>query len=127
MYRDNFNVVSKQNRRKMTFNYLTINEIKEVSNICGDSAVVLLEYYLSRAGTPKFEYTDEKSAKALGWTKKKTQRNRLILTENNWYREARGKYYDGRKFKTCYIGKRAVLDSLTTEEDINLNEVETLL
>lgn len=64
--------------------------------------------YYSKAGIPNFEFTDTKSAAALGWSQRKVKDIRLKLTKAHWYYEASGKYTDGRSIKTFYLGKQTV-------------------
>ncbi|NOQ31818.1 MAG: hypothetical protein GQ570_11910 [Helicobacteraceae bacterium] len=66
--------------------YLTMEQKREVMSQCKETGLVLLEYYLSKAGTPNFEYTDEKSAIALGWDISKVSRVRRILEKEDLYK-----------------------------------------
>lgn len=71
-------------------------EQQSVMNLVGDSAFAL--YYLLR--TYPFreseEITDDNLAKLLGWSRKKTQRYRLVLEQNELYQTVRyGSKTDG--------------------------------
>ena len=115
----------KQSRRKSTTMYLTTKEKKQLITECGDAGLILMDYYYSKAGVPNFEYTDNKSATALGWTERKVQTSRLKLTKNHWYYEASGRYSDGRFIKTFYLGKETVTSQKEIEhKDFNSNPLE---
>lgn len=105
----------RQSSRKSTTMYLTLKDTKSLIKECGDAAVILMTYYYSKAGVPNFEYTDEKSAMALGWTVRKAQSIRLQLTKAHWYYEVSGKYTDGRSIKTFYLGKQTVISQKEIE------------
>ena len=95
----------RQSSKKVTNMYLTLKQKKELIKTVGDSGLILMEYYLLKAGIPNFEFTDGKTASALGWKERKVQINRLKLTKAGWYYETSGRYSDGRHLTTYYLGE----------------------
>ena len=86
--------------------YLTGEQRKEIILMCGDSALILYEYYVNKGSVPDFAFSDTKSGRALGWTVAKTQRIRLILEKAGYLRRVK----DGNVVLT-YIGKDSVSKS----------------
>ena len=67
--------------------YLTIKQKRYVIGEIGDSALVLLEFYLLKSGTEGYLYKDSIVGEALGWTTSKVQRYRLELTKHKLFRQ----------------------------------------
>jgi len=99
---------AKKSTRKSTTMYLKLTEKKELIQECGDAALILYEYWLLKAGIPDFQFTDYKSAKALGWSQSKATQIRLKLTKADYFHEASARYTDGRHVTTSYLGKEMV-------------------
>ena len=76
----------KTNKKKTIITYLTLEQKRQVMELTNEIGLVLLEFYLSKAGTPDYEYTDAKTAKALNWTIKKVGDNRRALQHANLYK-----------------------------------------
>jgi len=115
----------KRSKKKVTTMYLTQQEKRELIKECGDAALILFEFYLSKAGAPDYQYTDEKSGIALGWSTRKSKDVRLKLTKTGYFYEATARYGDGRHVTTTYLKKETVRDVEEfnhrgdTEEDPN--------
>ena len=62
----------KPSKRKTVMAYLTDTEIKEVIQECGDSALILYEYYVRKGNIQKIKLTDDNVYRKIGWTKRKT-------------------------------------------------------
>lgn len=97
----------KNSKRKTIMAYLTSEQKREVIQECGDSALILYEYFVSKGNIDNFEFTDVKSSRSLGWAVAKTQRIRLVLEKHNYFRKVK----DGNVF-LIYIGKVAVDKSM---------------
>jgi len=77
--------------------YLRMEDKRNIIKECNDSAVILFEYYLSKADIDSFEYTDEKDV-------------RLKLQKTGYYLQRSGGLRDGSI--VIYLGK----DSYTNRE-----------
>ena len=100
---------SKQKQfRKASKVYLKLEDKREIMSDIGDAALILFEYYLSKSGTPNFDYSDKKAANALGWTIRKVLDVRLKLTKAGYFLQRKGKYNDGSLIVTTYLGKEEV-------------------
>ena len=64
-----------------------------------------MDFYFGRAGIPHYIYTDKKSAKALGWTIRKTQAVRLKLIKAGYFKQIIASYNNGFKKLETYVGK----------------------
>lgn len=88
--------------------YLTQREKNEVTRECGVTAMVLYDYYVSKAFSEIDFGKDETVAKALALSTQIIKRNRLMLTQHNYYHRARfSKKTDSVIIN--YIGKEPVL------------------
>jgi len=106
-------VITKTKKIRTQNIYLTWKEKVKLMKECGDAAVILLEFYMSKAGLPGYVYSDEKSAKSLDWTIHKVKKVRLKLQRANYYNlEIISDYRRKVKSKMFYLGKDAVLNSL---------------
>jgi hypothetical protein len=77
----------KQSRRKNTMVYLTLAQKREVVRLVNEAGLYLLDFYLSKSGVPRYEYTDEKTALAVGWTVKKVSDYRRKLINVDLFRQ----------------------------------------
>jgi hypothetical protein len=96
--------------------YLTPEERREVIKTISDSACLLLEYYLKRAGASRTrlmegQITDAQAAEYFGWTASKAGRIRRDLERHGWFSSLPFQSPKGRKSIHYYIGKEAVLQS----------------
>jgi len=90
-----------------------------------ESALVLFEFYLSKSGTPDYEYADERTAKAIEWTVRKVQDNRQMLQRANLYRTEKdkistvttigGALISMQEHKKELAGLQKILDTLSQE------------
>lgn len=95
----------RQAKRKTTMMYLTLRQKREVMRLVGEIGLVLLEFYLSKVNVPQYEYVDEKTAIALGWTLSKVQRHRIALTKADLFKQET--YGSGeRKAVITTVGER---------------------
>jgi hypothetical protein len=67
--------------------YLTLAQKKEVVALINEAGLYLLDFYISKVGVPQYEYTDEKTAKAIGWTVKKVADYRRKLEKVDLFRQ----------------------------------------
>ena len=106
--------------RKATKMYLRLQDKKEVMDKCGDAALILYEFYVSKAGTPDYPFSDDLAAKALGWNVHKIKRNRLALAKSNYFKQINGKLNDGRKVTVTYLEPEyiAMVNACTKQEQI---------
>jgi len=88
--------------------YLTWIQKKEIMAECGDAAVILFEFFLSKAGIRDYQYTDGKAGKVLGWKDSKVKKVRLKLRSAGYFYEESASYTHGRKVTTTYLGKQEV-------------------
>jgi len=104
--------------------YLRLKDKVEIMNRCNsDSAVILFEYYLSKAGIEDFEFTDKKAAHALEWSIRKVQEVRKKLIKAGYFLQKKGTYHDGRKIVTTYLGREKTEEFLTLEHYEKVKEV----
>jgi hypothetical protein len=104
----NTRTLKQKQKRGATTVYLKNTDKKALIKECGDAACLLFEYYLSKSGIKDFEYTDAKSAYALGWTERKVRSVRGKLTKAKYYAQRTATYADKRKVITTYLGKEQV-------------------
>ncbi len=96
--------------------YLRLQDKVEIMQDCNsDAAVILFEYYLSKAGIEEFEFSDYKASHALKWSERKVQEVRKKLTKAGYFLQKKGNYRDGRKIITTYLGKEKTKEFLTLE------------
>ena len=105
--------------------YLTLAQKREVVELVNEAGLYLLDFYLSKSGVPQYEYTDDKTAKAIGWTTKKTADYRRKLEHNDLFRqETYGSgdkkavvTYIAERFRKDYKGRFEVPEELVECED----------
>jgi len=103
----------RQSRKKGATNmFLTMKQKVEIMKLCGDSALILMEFYLSKAGTPNYAYSDEIASKALGWDSSKVKRHRQRLQNSKWFRQDKGKYNNGEPFTVTILGGKYIKDDI---------------
>ena len=100
----------KSKKKRNTSMYLSEAERKGVIALLGDSPLILLEYYVRKAGTPNFEYTDQKAADTLGYSMRKVLDLRLKLTKAGYFKQVKTKLPAGNAVVITYLGKDAVND-----------------
>jgi hypothetical protein len=118
--------VIRQSRRKNTMTYLTLAQKREVVKLINEMALYLLDFYLSKAGVPQYEYTDEKTANAIGWSLKKVSEYRRKLEANDLFRQesyGSGEHkavitYVAERFRKDYKGKFNVPPDLIENENV---------
>ena len=76
-----------KNRSKTLMNYLTLKQKLDVMADCNEIALVLLEFYCSKSGYSAYSYSDLAVCQALRWKKSKVQKNRLLLTKHNYFKQ----------------------------------------
>lgn len=108
MYNYITKALKQKSKRVPTTMYLTLSDKRKLMEECNDASVILFEYYLSKAGIEEFMYTDEKAAMALGWSKRKVEETRKKLTKAGYFFQRKGKYSNGTKIITTYLGKDQV-------------------
>ena len=99
----------KMESRKAQYSkfYLTQEERRALIQECGDSAVLLLEYYIRLAAVGDKEILDSNTAKYFGWTVDKVRRVRRGLTTAGWFAHKRYRIDETTKGVTYYIGSFA--------------------
>jgi len=123
-----FNEVSIRNKRKTIMYYLTQKEKNEVIKECGITAMVLYEYFISKALSKIDLSSDDTTAKSLAISQRTITRNRLTLTKHNYYYRVK---ISGKTDAVVinYIGKEAVLkekffESLFGKDIDSVNKVK---
>ena len=86
-----------------TYNYLHLQDKIDVMKACGDPALILYEFYLSKSGTPDYTFDDESVARAISWNKSKVKKYRLKLTTENYFLQRKGKLNDGARITITYL------------------------
>ncbi len=82
----NFCKAPRQTRkRSATAIYLTTSQKVQIMKQCSDSALILYEFYLSKAAAPGYAFEDSKVAAALGWHISKVSRLRQQLTREGYF------------------------------------------
>jgi len=105
--------------------YLRLQDKVEIMENCkSDSAVILFEYYLSKAGIEEFEFTDDKAAHALKWSVRKVQEVRKRLIKAGYFLQKKGTYNDGRKIVTTYLGRAKTEAFLQLEHYEKVEDLE---
>jgi len=94
----------KPKKRKQTMHYLTIKEKKEVILECGDAALIMYEFYISKGGAKDYQFIDSKTSAALGWDISKAKRIRLKLEKHKYVKTLTFSNKKG-KYVVTYIGK----------------------
>ena len=113
-------VIVKAKRRKVMLR-LSSKEKKLLIHEAGEIGFALLDYYLSCAGIPNFNYTDDKAATTLGWKKRKVTDTRLKLTKLNWFYQATGTLSNGKKSVVTYLLKETVGEAKASQ--LNLESI----
>ena len=82
----NFCHAPRQSRkRSATSVYLTWNEKVRMMNECNEQALILYEFYLSKAAVRGYAFEDAKAASALDWKISKVKRVRQDLTNKGYF------------------------------------------
>lgn len=100
--------------------YLTTADKKQLMQECGDASLILFEYYLSKAGIEEYDFADDKVAKSLGWGIRKVQETRKRLIKAGYFAQQHGKYSNGNKIVTTYLGKETINSTFKKEIDSNV-------
>ncbi len=95
-----------KNKREPRYNYMTWKQKLEVIEDINEVALVLLEFYYSKTGYEKYEYSDEQVAHALNWTVRKTRDYRLRLEKAGYFSQAKGSNSKGDTFLYTSLGHR---------------------
>lgn len=104
--------------RGSTRMYLTLQDKVEVMAQCGDSAMILYEYYVSKGGKDNYSFSDELVAKALHWKIRKVKTYRLKLVANNYFKQMSGRFSSGKKFTVTYLDPVEIRELNGLGEDI---------
>lgn len=64
--------------------YATLPEQQAIIQACGEPAVILYEYYLSKRASEFGDLVDKKVARTFCWSEKKAQQVRLKLKKAGW-------------------------------------------
>jgi len=108
----NTNVLRQSRKKGATNMFLTIKQKVEIMNECGDSALILMEFYLSKSGTPNYSYADDKVGKSLNWKPRKVEMHRQRLQKAKWFRQDKGKYNSGEPFVVTVLGGRYIKNDI---------------
>jgi len=104
--------VIKNKRREPRSVYLTLKQKLKVIRETNESALFLLEFYMSKSGIQEYSYSDDIVAKTIEWTPRKVKDNRLKLEQAGLFR--RETYGSGeKKAIITFIG-----ESLVEEEEV---------
>ena len=95
--------IRQSTKKQATNSYLRQQDKVKVMNTCGDSALILYEFYIVKSGVPDFRFEDINVATSLDWNIYKVKKNRLRLIENGYFYQRRGKLNDGAKTVITYL------------------------
>ena len=124
----NYNTVCEKQKsnRRPTRMYLRLQDKVEIMQACNSDAVILYEYYLSKAGVEEFELSDEKAAIALRWSLRKIQEVRKKLVKEGFFLQKKGRYTDGRKIITTYLGRSKTAPFRDTDHFEKIEDTELI-
>lgn len=103
--------------KKATKMYLRLQDKVAVMNECGEAALILYEFYISKAGTPNYSFSDKAAGNSLNWDLQKVQRNRLKLVKAKYFKQVSGKLSDGRKVVITYLDPELINSLPGSESD----------
>lgn len=110
-------IARKKKRRGETDIYVNSTERATLITTINDAAALLFTYYVEKSGVPGFKYSDDSAVKTLGWGIRKTQRTRLELIKEGWFKQIT---YTNPTTKSkvliTYLGKEACTEVMTPEE-----------
>ena len=86
--------------------YLSWEEKRYILDCVGEAGLVLFEWMMSKAGIPEYEFTDDKSAAATGWSKRKCQETRLKLEKANLFSKESYVGSNNKKMNIYTIGQK---------------------
>jgi hypothetical protein len=123
----------RTSRKKTTMAYLTLAQKREVVNLINEAGLYLLDFYISKGSVPQYEYTDARTALAIGWNLKKVADYRRKLESVDLFRQevyGSGEHkavvtYLADRFKKGYKGKTPI-DPLLVESDDSTEVVDPL-
>ena len=90
----------KNKRRKNTMTYLTQQEKRSIYLDCGERALVLYEFYVSKQNVPEYDFSDSKASEATGLSLRKVQDTRRVLEKAGYF-----KLVKDHNTQIVYIGK----------------------
>jgi len=79
--------LDRNNKREPRSKYMNWGQKKEVIKDINEVALVLLEFYYSKAGMTDYEYSDKQVARALDWSVSKVRDYRLKLEKANYFKK----------------------------------------
>lgn len=106
--------------KRATKMYLRLKDKKELMAKCGDAALILYEFYMSKAGVEGYGFYDIAAAEALGWNVHKVKTNRLKLTKSQFFKQCKGKLNDGRRVVITYLEPEYIQRIMQMEKDPEL-------
>ena len=96
--------------RKATKMYLTLADKVALMTECGDAAMILYEFYISKAGVAGYTYADATVSFALKWSTSKVKKNRLRLIKAGYFKQVSGKLSDNRLITHTYLDPAIIQD-----------------
>ena len=85
---------------------LTPDQKTEVAKLTNDSALRLYEFFITKKSWKHFNPTDyERIGKVLGWTARKTESNKTLLTKANYLLIKKDTLKDSTKIYRVLLGK----------------------
>jgi hypothetical protein len=81
------NSLKQKNKRGETLIYLTQKEKNKLREEIGMGALLLFEFYLTKANTPDYNFEDVRVAKALEMSVRKVKELRLKLTKEGLFKK----------------------------------------
>jgi len=112
--------------------YLTQKEKNYVVRKTNEVGLCLFEFYLSKSGTPDYEFADDKTATAIEWSIRKVRDNRQALQKANLYRTEKDKIATittigqaiilHKEYSRDVAALNKLLDKVSTEEFEKLSE-----
>ncbi len=116
----------QKSTRRASKMFLRLKDKTEVMENCGDAALILYEFYISKAGAPNYAFTDAQASDALNWNIHKIQQNRLKLTKHDYFKQVNGKLNDGRRVTVTYLEPELIreINSLANDPELLLKLLE---
>lgn len=108
--------------------YATNEQKAVIIKACGEPAVILYEFYLSKANEDTYVHTDKKNARVFGWTIAKARVVRLKLEKAGWFKhiKTRNSTYS---ITAYFLGLVKVLEYKieTSKPQMNVQQVVDVL
>jgi len=100
--------------------YLRQKDKADIMEKCGDAALILYEFYLSKGGLDTYAFLDKDAARAMRWNIYKVAKNRRKLVEQNYFLQINTKFADKRKITVTYLDPKLIHEINEVKSDPEL-------